>query len=179
MGILCVIYLWESHVSGQQGEKLPAYLLPSCWVLITVVLVAAKQKGLAPVLYQQKELAGKVGRKQVKAERSMQRGRNSGWNGESVSTEGSPITMLQGSWKCVLTLRWVLLHLLRIWERPHSSKDTFSSLFSVVHLADLRLGNHTRFTQKPSGMFTPGMLSHWNYNWWNYSVENIIDVQVG
>lgn len=113
MGTLCVIYLWESHVSGQQGEKLPAYLRPSCWVLITVFLVAARQKGLAPVLYQQKELAGKVGRKQVKAERSMQRGRNSGWNGESVSTEGSSTTMLQGSWKWVLTLLWVLLHLLR------------------------------------------------------------------
>lgn len=30
MGILHVIYLGESHASGQQGEKLPAYLLPSC-----------------------------------------------------------------------------------------------------------------------------------------------------
>lgn len=27
-------------------------------------------------------------------------------------------------------------------------------------------------------MFIPGILSHWNCNWWNYSVENTIDVQV-
>ncbi|RMC06696.1 hypothetical protein DUI87_16137 [Hirundo rustica rustica] len=64
---------------------------------ITLDLVAARQKGLVPVLYQQHKLADKVGRERVKAEGSMERGKKLWSKQESVSTECSPKTTLQRS----------------------------------------------------------------------------------
>lgn len=98
MGILHVVYLWKSHISGQQGEKLPFYLLPSCWASVMLDLVAGRQEG--PWLLwkeQQNRLTVNAGGKGVsKRGRSMRGETNSGWNREPVSADSRPRAMLQG-----------------------------------------------------------------------------------
>lgn len=76
VGTLRVVYLWKSRVSGQQEEKLPVYLLLSCWASVMPDVVAGRQEGpRLPWKDQQKGLAGKAGRKGVsKKEASITRG---------------------------------------------------------------------------------------------------------
>lgn len=155
VGILSVVYLWESRISGQQEDMLPVYLLPSCWASIMLEPRGREAGGTTTPLEGPAEetclLSGEEG--------SQQEGRKHEEARETLVKTGSLSLRKAGPRPCFRGHVKESFHILfsvslctclaqnptvrcfrpqRNGRGGHCSKATFSSLFCMAYPADLR-----------------------------------------